>query len=93
MKTERALKGTWVDSFLLMVWDRESKADMAPGDCPIQASMQGALAILLLQVPYPDNYWNPLTPHSTLKAPEHKINPATTPTPKRMLSSQFFHLL
>lgn len=93
MKTERALKGTWVDRFLLMVRDRESNTDMAPGDCPIQASAQGALDILLLQVPYPDNYRNPLTPHSTLRAPEHKINPDSTSTPKCMLSSQFFHLL
>lgn len=48
MKTERAFKGTWVDSFLLMVWDRESKADMAPVVYSMQASVQGELDILVL---------------------------------------------
>lgn len=93
MKTGRAFKGTWVDSFLLMVWDRESKADMVPVIYSMQASVQGKIDMLVLLVSYPDNYRNALSPHPTLKAHDHKEKSATTSTLKCMFSSQFFYLL
>lgn len=60
-----------------MSWGRELKANTAPVDSGLfhTASVQGALAVLLLPIPYPDNFRKPVSLH-----PTSVVSPAMKPT-------------